>query len=70
MSKVTHKPKTDPSGEELGQARQVRFQKSVEKEIETIATREGTDFPTVARMAARRGIEQLKQELGVSDKAA
>jgi hypothetical protein len=53
--------------EELGDPRQMRFQKKVEQELETIASLNGIEFAAAARIAARLGLQELKQSLGIAN---
>lgn len=54
--------KTD-STEELGNPRQVRFQKGTEQEIEQIADANALDFPSAVRLAIGFGLPILKERL-------
>lgn len=49
--------------EPLGLPRQVRFQASVEKDLQSIADENHMEFVDVVRMAARLGTPVLKQRL-------
>jgi len=60
MSKKQSKS-TEDADLELGLPRQVRFQKGVERELSKIAELNGMDFPSVLRMAARLGLQKLRE---------
>lgn len=56
--------------EALANPRQVRFQKKVEDELNQIAAHEGISFEDAVRMAARRGLAELRKAIGPQKQAA
>lgn len=58
------------SRETLGTPRQVRFPKSVEKELREIADANDLEWVDAVRMAARIGLPILKKRLGTALKEA
>lgn len=62
--------KQNQKREELGEPKQVRFPKQVERDIQEIADQNSIEWAAAARMAIRFGVVELRRRLHETAKAA